>query len=194
MLNKSGCPLADITVVNPDLGREFDECAAWRTTVLSRLASEPTPRLVLMGSLNGYVQDRGYLLNGWRRTLAELADLGAPLVYLVDTPFPNKDVPSCVSGASADWSRCALPRTVLRPDPFDDAVRGGRMAGVVGSVDVNGYLCPPGATCPAVRNGVLLYRDTSHVTDTAMTLLAGAVERQLVNLKAVTPTPTEGRH
>jgi hypothetical protein len=32
---------------------------------------------------------------------------------------------------------------------------------------------------------VLLYRDTSHVTDTAMTLLAGAAERQLVDLKAV---------
>jgi peptidoglycan/LPS O-acetylase OafA/YrhL len=194
VLNKSGCPLPDITVVNPDLGRSFDECAAWRTTVLARLANEPAPRLVLMSSLNGYVQDPVYLLNGWRRTLASLSDLGAPLVYLADTPFPNKDMASCISGALSDWSRCALPRTVLRRDPFADAIRRGRFGGVLGSVDINSYLCPPGATCPAVRNGVLLYRDTSHVTDTAMTLLAGATERQLIDLKAVGPaTSTKGQ-
>ena len=194
VLNKSGCPLADITVVNPDLGRRFDECAAWRTTVLARLSSEPAPRLVLLASLNGYVQDRTYLMNGWRRTLAKLSGLDAPLVYLEDTPFPNKDVPSCVSGALADWSRCALPRTVLRRDVFADAVQGHQVTGVLGNVDVNSYLCPPGASCPAVRSGVLLYRDTSHVTDTAMTLLAPAVERQLIALKAITRTTiTQGQ-
>jgi hypothetical protein len=102
---------------------------------------------------------------------------------------------SCISGALADWSRCALPRSVVRHDAFAAAIHGGQLPGVDGSVQVNSYLCPPGATCPAVRNGVLLYRDTSHVTDTAMTLLARAVERQLVDLKAVAPaTATKGQH
>ena len=84
---------------------------------------------------------------------------------------------------------------MVRHDAFAAAIHGGQFPGVVGSVQVNSYLCPPGAACPAVRNGVLLYRDTSHVTDTAMTLLARAVERQLVDLKAVAPaTATKGQH
>jgi hypothetical protein len=47
-------------------------------------------------------------------------------------------------------------------------------------VDVDQYLCPSkDAKCPAVLGGILLYRDNSHVTNTAMSMLAPIVREQL---------------
>jgi peptidoglycan/LPS O-acetylase OafA/YrhL len=188
VLNKSGCPLPDLRVDNPALGRRFTECDTWRANTLRRLAGEPAPRLVLVSSLNGYVQDDAYLLGGWRKTLGALRATQAPIVYLADTPFPGTDVPVCVSGALDDWSTCALPRSrAVRPDPFSAATRTGAIRDVT-TIDMNHWLCPPGAPCPAVRDGVLMYRDDSHVTDTAMTLLGPNIDRQLTARHIVPPS------
>jgi peptidoglycan/LPS O-acetylase OafA/YrhL len=188
VLNKSGCPLPDLQVDNPALSRRFTECDTWRSDTLRRLADEPAPRLVLVSSLNGYVQDDIYLLNGWRKTLGALRATQAPIVYLADTPFPDTDVPVCVSGALDHWSKCAMPRArAVRPDPFASAAMSGAIKGVT-TIDMNSWLGPPGAACPAVRDGVLMYRDDSHVTDTAMTLLGPSVDRQLTARHIVPPT------
>jgi hypothetical protein len=64
--------------------------------------------------------------------------------------------------------------------------------GLAARVDVDQYLCPTTkAECPAVLGGILLYRDNSHVTNTAMSMLLPMVEKQLqpllhsiLNLKA----------
>jgi peptidoglycan/LPS O-acetylase OafA/YrhL len=186
VLNKSGCPLPEISVVNSQVGRNFTECDTWRANTLRRLASEPKPRLVFVATLNHYVDDDVYLMAGWTKVLQPLRALGAPVVYLRDTPFPGKDVPACVSGALSHWDRCAFSRSsALRDDPMADGIVDGSVSGV-SLVDVNRYLCPAASECPAVRAGVLLYRDDSHPTDTAMAALGPAVEAQLERLRLVT--------
>lgn len=64
-------------------------------------------------------------------------------------------------------------RRGVRPD-----IEGLRTLAVL-AIDLNHWLCPPGAACPAVRDGGVMYRDDSHVTDTAMTLLGPNVDRLL---------------
>jgi hypothetical protein len=52
--------------------------------------------------------------------------------------------------------------------------------GLAARVDVDQYLCPTAEDkCPTVLAGILLYRDNSHVTNTAMSMLEPIVERQL---------------
>jgi peptidoglycan/LPS O-acetylase OafA/YrhL len=179
VLNKTGCPLPDIRVTTSTLGRDFTECDTWRANTLRRLASEPTPRLVILAALDRYVSDPEAILAGWTRSMRQLESLKAPLVYLADSPFPGHDVPACVSGSLERWAACAMPRKdVLRTDYFADAVRAGRFANT-SVVDLNRWVCPPGPTCPAVRDGVLMYRDDSHLTDTAVSLLAPNAEHTL---------------
>ncbi|PJI93657.1 acyltransferase family protein [Luteimicrobium subarcticum] len=194
VLTKSGCALPTIHYVDAQLGRAFTECDAWRIAALDRLAHEPRPRAILVSTMNHYDTD-DELLDGWRTTLRALRATGAPIVYLVDTPYPGTDVPTCVSAHLDDWSRCTVPTP--GGDVLADAVRD-RRAGFADlrTVDVARYLCPgartgdhprdgsptPGdgpATCPTVRDGVLLYRDSSHVTRTAMAALAPAVRAEL---------------
>ncbi|MFD2082452.1 Peptidoglycan/LPS O-acetylase OafA/YrhL, contains acyltransferase and SGNH-hydrolase domains [Actinopolymorpha cephalotaxi] len=189
--NKSGCPLPTISVSSPQLGQTFHECDTWRDHALKRLRQGPRPKLVFLATLNRYTTDRDRLLRGWARTLKPLRALDMPLVYLRDTPFPAEDVPSCVSGTLDRWDRCAFPRAdALRPDPLAEAIRAGRQPGVH-LVDVNNFLCPPGPKCPVVRGTTLLYRDGSHLTNTAVNALAPAVDAQLEAQRVLPARPAK---
>ncbi|GAA3024303.1 hypothetical protein GCM10020229_39510 [Kitasatospora albolonga] len=179
-LVKQGCPLPELTVVNPQLGRTYHECDTWRTAALERIAKGPKPRLIAVSTLNRYTDDPGLLLRGWEKTLAPLRALGVPVVYLQDTPVPGTDVPACVSGHTADPAACAFDRAKAQwPDPLAEAVAAGRMPGVH-SVSVNSVLCPgTGKACPAVLERILLYRDDAHITNVAAVVLTPRLERLL---------------
>lgn len=179
VLNKDGCPLASITIENSALDGPYTACNQWRTNMFQRLLSEPRPRVVFIASLNYYTANNTYLAQGWKKTLQALKEIGAPIVYLCDTPYPNYEVPTCVSGALSDWSECSFARDVaFHTDPLMSGTAASH--GLAARVNVDQYLCPPTtAKCPAVLAGILLYRDNSHVTNTAMSMLLPLVEEQL---------------
>ncbi|WP_327358023.1 acyltransferase family protein [Streptomyces sp. NBC_01304] len=180
VLTKSGCPVPKMDVYNPQLGRTYTECDTWRANTLQRISAEPKPKMIMVGSLNQYDPPEA-MAAGWKQTLKTLTATGAPVVYLRDHPIPGKDIPACVSGAADDLSQCAFPAaSALRPDPVADHPPKG-----VTVVDVVDALCPPGQMCPAVKDGILLYRDNSHLTNTAATLLAPRVEEQIRRLRVL---------
>jgi peptidoglycan/LPS O-acetylase OafA/YrhL len=179
VLNKESCPLASITTDNPALSGSYWECTQWRADMIKRLLSEPRPRIIFIASLNYYTADNALLSRGWQETIQALRAIGAPIVYLHDTPYPNYNVPTCISGALNDWSSCSFARSVaFHTDPLMSATAASH--GLAARVNVDRYLCPPAdAKCPAVLGGILLYRDNSHVTNTAMSMLAPVVAEQL---------------
>ncbi|QMU71116.1 acyltransferase family protein [Streptacidiphilus sp. P02-A3a] len=179
-LVKQGCPLPQLSVVNPQLGHTYTECDSWRTNTVARLRSEPKPDLIVIASLNRYTDNQSLLLNAWNRTLAPLRALGVPIVYLTDTPVPGLDVPACVSDHPGDLGLCAVPRSqALWPDPLSAAIAAGREPGVH-QVSVNDVLCPgSGSDCPAVLDRVLLYRDTAHLTNAAVVILTDRLQQLL---------------
>ncbi|WP_433544624.1 SGNH hydrolase domain-containing protein (plasmid) [Streptomyces sp. CA-294286] len=191
-LVKQGCPLPRLTVRNPQLGRTYHECDTWRADTLDRLNRGPRPRLIVVSSLNRYTADHKLLKEGWQHTLAALRRTGAPVVHLEDTPVPGKDIPACVSGHLDDPQACDFPRDdALHPDPLPQLIAAGAVPGVHG-VGVNEVLCPPAArTCPAVRDGILLYRDDAHLTNVAAVLLTGRLERLLTGTGALPPPAGE---
>ncbi|MFE9423654.1 SGNH hydrolase domain-containing protein [Kitasatospora sp. NPDC006697] len=195
-LVKQGCPLPQLTVVNPQLGREYRECDSWRANALERLRIEPKPRLIVIGALNRYTRDQPLLAKAWEQTLAPLRELGVPIVYLTDTPIPGQDVPACVSGHPEDPGRCAFPRAAANwPDPLAEAVAAGQEPGVR-AVSVNPVLCPDtGSSCPAVLEHILLYRDDAHLTNVAAVVLAPRLDRLLSDTGALpAPGTTELLH
>jgi hypothetical protein len=179
VLTKESCPLASITIENAALDGPYSQCNQWRTNMFQRLLSEPRPRVIFIASLNYYTANNTYLANGWKKTLQALQAIGAPIVYLRDTPYPNYDVPTCVSGALIDWNKCSFQRNIaFHADPLMSGTAASH--GLAARVDVDQYLCPPAEVkCPAVLGGILLYRDNSHVTNTAMSMLLPIVEEQL---------------
>jgi peptidoglycan/LPS O-acetylase OafA/YrhL len=186
ILAKGGCPLPVFMTVPAELGRPYTECATWRENVLDRLAAEPRPAVIFVSTMNHYLSDQTVVMAGWRTTLARLARLGAPIVYLRDNPYPGTDVPACISGAATNWARCAFPRASGLPqDPLAAAITAGTVPGAR-MVDLTALLCPPGpATCPAALGHTLLYKDISHLTNTAVLRLTPALEADLVRQHVV---------
>ena len=191
-LVKQGCPLPRLTVTNPQLGRTYTECDTWRADTLARLRTGPKPDLIVVASLNDYTADQKALAAAWEQTLAPLRAIGAPIVYVKDTPVPGTDIPACVSGHPDHPDDCDFPRAqALLPDPLADAITAGREPGVR-MIDLDPVLCPgTGRDCPAVRDRILLYRDSAHLTDVAAVVLTARVEKLLTDV--LTPGPTAGQ-
>lgn len=174
MITKIGCPAASVTVFSDQLNRTYRECDDWRESAFERLEDEPPPRAIFIGTLNHFGVPYADLSAGWSSTLARLKKLGVPLYYFIDTPYPNFNVPECISARLSDWSECAFsPKEAFEPDPLAQQIASGNEIGVR-ALNFNSLLCPQPdgrhreSDCPAVRGGVLLYRDNSHLTGTAV--------------------------
>ncbi|MFD0631581.1 SGNH hydrolase domain-containing protein [Catenulispora yoronensis] len=127
--------------------------------------------LIIVTELNWYAP-AAETAKAWDGPLAALAALGVPIAGIHDTPKPDTDIPVCVSGAQERWQDCAFNRSdALAADPLAADLR-------VTPVDFSSLLCPD-TKCPAVLDGVLLYRDDSHLTNAAAYLLAARLGAQL---------------
>jgi peptidoglycan/LPS O-acetylase OafA/YrhL len=175
---KAACPVA---ALQPRDGRTDpftkSDCLGWREDSIKAITAL-APKYIIIGSLSTYVPDYQEFKLAWDETLTRLRATGATLIYLRDTPYPNRNIPECISGATDDWSKCSFDlNNVRRTEPIvTDQVRGENND--IPVLDLNGYLCEHNV-CDAARNGILLYRDDSHLSVTAIKALIPAFEAQI---------------
>jgi peptidoglycan/LPS O-acetylase OafA/YrhL len=174
VVTQSGCPAPTIAIRPGDTSRfSQDYCVNWRNEQIDNIVAMH-PKLIIMSSSNQYIPFIDELIDSWNRTLTRLAASGAALVYLRDTPHPQQSIPDCISSALDDWSRCAFPL----PTKIDPVIAGSLRNAIPPTtiIDLNGYFCD-GNVCAAVRNGIMLYRDESHLSNTAVKALTPAVDK-----------------
>lgn len=166
-MTKSACPVADVRVRSAELGREYDECDAWRSSALARIA-ELAPDVVLVSAAGaGYESlrtDPAPFAEVWRRGLERtLTRITAPTVVLHDTPRWSVTPNRCLSASVEDVSVCSEPTAALvRPDIVDAERAAARVTDSV-TVDPVPWICD--AQCAPVLWNVLAYRDVNHITD-----------------------------
>ncbi|ROP61285.1 acyltransferase family protein [Curtobacterium sp. PhB115] len=121
---------------------------------------------------------RNGLVDAWEQAAGD----ELPVIAIRDNPVPRPDVIACVSKMSGPTNAsCDRPRSEAlgQTDSSLEAVRaftaaGGRAA----AIDLSDYYCTA-TTCPAVVGGVLVYRDTTHITATWAMSLEPFLERDL---------------
>lgn len=162
---KSRCPFGDATLATDKLPAN---CADWNREVLQRLLGDPPDLIVTMATRAGLF---GEDVIWWQRPYLErLTAAGIPVLGIRDNPRFPFHVPLCVDLDGPD--ACAVPRgEVLAPSGSLDVAQlpGYRY------LDLGDEYCPAD-TCPAVMDGVLVYRDSSHLTGTWVHLHAGRVQ------------------
>ena len=169
---RSGCPVPNIAPRQDGSRFSAPVCIQWRQQAIAAI-QKLKPALVVVSSLDTYIPDQGEMLTAWNSSLDKLRTTGAPIAYIRDTPTPTADIPTCISGAADDWSKCAF-KPINHTEPvIEQSILGNEDD--VKVIDLYHYLCT-GATCPAVRNGLLLYRDDSHITATAAKALEPALD------------------
>ena len=174
-LTKSACPSVD-TVRLDQGGFKMSRCKQWRINTIKRI-QEINPDVLIMSSFQYFAQpprftDREKWWNdGQRKLLTEVKNISPHLIYITDTPHPLRDIPACLANYSI--SKC---NTTQRSE--DLSISGFNV------INPNSWLCS--RVCPAVKDGLVAYRDASHISvDIAIALiprLTQALRDQGVNL------------
>ena len=169
-LTKSACP--SIAVTRASIGAfQMSNCAAWRQNAIKRI-TEARPELVILSSFEHFspVGDsrkvEQWWANGSRETYRILQPKAGKLIYLLDTPKPERDIPDCLASMRAD--KCLADNTRGLPQVADFL-----------TVDTSKWLCE--ITCPAIVRGNVAYRDASHISVAASLELADRLWQALLD-------------
>lgn len=166
---KVTCPLQDLPITSPYLGRTYTECIQWRTQVLQALAAE-RPNLVVLSMSRRYGADFGFTAfdRQWLTSLTALvgelrALTGARVLVLGPVPDPHTTVPVCLSGHLDDALACSPDRAT----GLDDAGMAAEAAAVRrggGQYASLAELFCTARRCPVIVGTDLVFRDDNHVT------------------------------
>jgi peptidoglycan/LPS O-acetylase OafA/YrhL len=176
---KSGCSPVLLDFWERRLRREYRECFKWRNAVAERIR-EVRPTVVFVGSTRDYeLWQNGRALRirdaypVWRDGLTEalsgLTDDAQRVVLLAETPYLNYDPVDCLADDRIE--SCDPPASLVVDGSYAAVETDAAAAAGADVLSVNGLLCP-GRTCPLVRDGTVVFRDTNHVTATYMAALA----------------------
>ncbi|OBB57632.1 acyltransferase [Mycobacterium sp. 852013-51886_SCH5428379] len=165
---KVTCPLMELPIRSPYLGRTYTECEQWRTDALTRLEAQ-RPQLIVVDMSRRYGGDFGFTtydpawLDGLSRLVIRLRATGATVLVLGPAPDPQSTVPICLSGHIDDVGACTPARNVavdaggVTAESATVAAAGGRYA------ELTDLFCTE-AVCPVIVGNTLVYRDDNHIT------------------------------
>ena len=152
-LTKSACPAVEVDRVNSGAFKNSD-CNAWRENSIKRI-KELKPEAVIMSGFQHFAFPKRYSsrdawwFEGQRSLYAKVLNSSPNLIYISDTPKPQRDIPSCLATAKGD--ECDANE---KSDP--------RVAGGFIALDPTPWLCTD--SCPAIVDGIVAYRDASHIS------------------------------
>lgn len=167
-------------------------CDAWRANALARIEAEK-PGLVITATDtgNGYAlwengkrmtreASEPLLRNAFARTLNRLqAATGGQsgrVVVIRDLPRSTFRPPDCLLENPEDLSACDFEGTRKNPPGFD-LVASRKIPGVK-LLDLSGAVCPQGK-CSSARDGMVVYRDATHLSATYAETLTDLIGRLL---------------
>jgi len=165
---KSSCPPAQMTLFDAQLNRIYTECDTWRSRTLQRIAAL-NPTVVVLTGLDSEAPASwspakvAADMAATVRTLQQTTT--ARIVYLEDTPYPGKNIASCVAAHLDNVRPCnfALKNAYTYPARHQAITEAMRQLGGVTLINPAAWICPKGA-CPAIVGNLLTYRDQSHLS------------------------------
>ena len=173
---KVSCPFLDIRIRNHLLDREYTECATWNKTVLRRLQS-------LRPDLTVTVAFRGiFPIDPSRDTPTRegaaigrmLAKVPGKRAIIVDTPYSSRDIPACLKARPGRPETCRIPSSEVLSAGVRTRERAAADVGGATYLDLTSAICA-GYPCRVVRDGVVMFRDNHHLTNTFAATLRDAL-------------------
>jgi peptidoglycan/LPS O-acetylase OafA/YrhL len=170
-LTKSACPSAEVI---KELSSQYDvkDCQAFRDSSVARI-NKTKPLAVILTGMQPFtapysdVSARSWWLTGESKVFNRIKSATKFPIYLTDTPLPQIDIPDCLvagRGATCDTAR-----------PIAAEVAPGLIP-----INPTPWLCAE--TCPAIVDGIIAYRDKSHLTVEMSKHLSRELENALLRL------------
>ena len=195
---RSGCSIANITTTRG--GSPWDSCNKWRVAAVKEMVKLKPSAVVIVGGItvsgvtdpetgNAATSERKEELTiaGIKSTVKTLTDAGIKVLFVRNTPRLPADPVDCLASRTVEACIQPMNGTLEPTTTSTDAVKG--IANVT-PVDLTLALCQK-STCAPVRDGVVVWRDTHHITDSyskSLSPLFTALLKPLVT-SASAPTP-----
>jgi peptidoglycan/LPS O-acetylase OafA/YrhL len=183
-LTKASCKIAELTITAN--GGPYDSCDEWRRNALEMI-EELDPSLVLASSSEagrGWRDNsQGAWTEGFEETFGRLADTGAEVGVLLDTPWPRRDAVECAAAHPLRLQACGggLPEAYRDPARRTATERAAETSGVA-VIDPLPWLCSGMGECPVVVGDTLVYRDANHVSEAYAEALTPVLDQRLAGL------------
>lgn len=156
VLTKSSCPAASVRLADQGAFRNAP-CELWRENSFKRIA-KAHPWAVFVSNFEHYAapQSVSNAQRWWRdgvsSTMSRLNSMAMHTIYMEDTPWPNRDIPACLLQKSACQTARPPMQTWLTHD----------LKGKSDVIDPTNWFCAK--TCPAIQVGIVVYRDSTHMS------------------------------
>lgn len=185
-ITKSACAIVDVSLYLPSQARPYDECDTWRSEATARVAEIGQIDVAILARAATQVDrvldgDRivpaeevtPFWSAGFERTAATFSELADKVVLLIDTPWPGFSPPACLSDNPDDITECSFTLAEGRRDlVLVEAERDVAEAYGVRVVNPVPLVCEADPCTVVSEEGIILYRDTHHLTRTyTLTLL-----------------------
>ncbi|HTC28941.1 acyltransferase family protein, partial [Dyella sp.] len=185
VLTKSSCPMVDQSIFYARIGRIYSECTTWRNAVLAYLA-KIKPDVVVLSSFPNNALAPEQWVSGSQRVMQSLGAVATNVYVLRATPHLPLDGPDCLAeyAGRPKWlpqnnGDCSFPSKDSQADAIYMSIReAAKPFGNVHVVDMSDAICP-GSICNAERNGMIVFRDSQHMTATFAASLALALGGRL---------------
>ncbi|MBD8880525.1 acyltransferase [Rhodanobacter sp. 7MK24] len=195
VLTKSSCPMVDEPFFYARIGKEYTVCSVWRENALKQVAAIK-PDVVMLGSAE-YGFTREQWIVGTGKVLGILAAATGHIYILRDTPTLPFDGPDCLAehAGRPSWlglqHNCSAP--AANPNAYQVYLWLEQVAAHYGNVsmlDMNQLVCPNGM-CSAEQRGLVVFRDSQHLTGSFAASL-GPVLAQMLGLDAASKGEAAG--
>ncbi|OOG45420.1 acyltransferase family protein [Rhodanobacter sp. C01] len=197
VLTKSSCPMVDEPIFYPRIGRDYVECTTWRAHALQQIAAW-RPDIVILGSVQTYDLNQNQWVEGTARLLKSISAATGHTYIVRGTPHLPFDGPNCLS--SQRWlpwqhsqqGECDAPAFDKQGnDVYQWQQQAASRFGNVSMLDLNNAICPDGE-CHAERDGIVVFRDSQHMTASFVESLSGEFEHRLkLTYPLDQPTPAK---
>ena len=181
---KSSCPMVDAPLFYERIGREYTECEHWRSKVVPFVANLK-PDVVILGSADNTPYSQEQWTEGTARLLQILAPASGHVYLLRSTPVLPFDAPSCLEPRSGLYEAisarhlCKAPASEVHgEDVYRWITAAASRFGNASTLDLTDAICP-GGICSAERDGMIVFRDSQHLSAAFAKSLAGALRAQI---------------
>ena len=152
-LTKSACPAPEVRKVQIGAYKNAD-CFKWRENSIKRMREIKPAAIIVSGFAHFEVPEKyssreSWWADGQQVAFNHLVGASRKLIYISDTPHPSRDIPNCL--AANGGAKCD-----------DTEISDSRVSGGFIKVNPTRWLCTD--KCPAVVNGMVAYRDASHIS------------------------------
>lgn len=171
VLTKSSCPIVDVDFFYPKIGTIYKVCSDWRNAVIDTLIEEK-PDVLVIGNAATVPFTEGEWTEGTSRILKRLHDAIRTIIIIPGTPSLGFDGPSCIvrnlSFAGKIERDACIAKDRMQPvEVVKRYIENSTLQfSNVHILDLNDIVCP-GGECNAVsEDGLVVFRDSQHLTDT----------------------------